>query len=42
MIELLGVIVVTLLVGLIVRLIRFVGSVIIKDGSHAKLDEARR
>ena len=40
MVELFGVVAVTLLVGLIVRLMRFLGSVIIKDGSHARLDEA--
>jgi hypothetical protein len=40
MVEVFGVVVVTLMVGLIVWLMRVLGSVIIKDGSHARLDEA--
>ena len=40
MIEFLGVVVVTLFVGLIVRLIRVLASVSSKDARHATLDEA--
>ena len=40
MIELFGVVVVTLFVGLIVRLMRFLASVTSKDARHAPFNEA--
>jgi heme exporter protein D len=40
MVEVFGVVVVTLFVGLIVWSMRFLASVVSKDARHARLDEA--
>ena len=40
MVEVFGVVAVTLMVGLIVWLMRFLASVVSKDARHARFDEA--
>jgi heme exporter protein D len=40
MVEVFGVVVVTLMVGLVVWLMRFLESVVRKDARHARFDEA--